>query len=87
MAIVATNGRENITPEKIQMLNQLNWDNRHYANCKDRDGWFLEITYRLGDAEYRYRVDCSDEMEMHGLRADLDENCYLNDAGYSVGRR
>ena len=85
--IVATQGRENITPEQIQMLNQLAWDTRHYANCKDRDGWFLEITYRQSDAQYRYRVDCPDEMQMHRLRAELDENTYLNDEGYSVGRR
>ena len=68
--------RETVSKKAIRNLNQLSWDERHYANFQFADGkWGLEINYKLaGNGEWKYKVECDDQEDMHRLRGELDVN-------------
>lgn len=69
---LGTNGREEVSVENIRILNKLVWDRKHYANFKFADGKYgLEISYYLDNVEYRYKVICKDNSDMHKLREEL----------------
>lgn len=87
MSNVATNGRETISAEQISRLNMLDWDEKHYANCSGNGEDWLEVTYRLGDGEYRYRINCPNYRAVELLRHKLDENTKMTEDGHIVEKR
>ena len=78
--------RENVTVDAIRRLNKLSWDRRVYANCYSSSKYYLEITYYFNDDAYKYRIDCDSERQMNQLRAELDDNVYLNDDGFCCSK-
>lgn len=85
--IIVTNGRETVSAEQISRLNTLSWDEKHYANCSGNNEDWLEVTYRLGDNECRYRVNCPNYRAVELLRYKLDDNTKMTEDGHIVGRK
>lgn len=62
-----------VSKDAIRRLNQLDWDEKFYANFQFADGtWGLEVNYTIRGKEWKYKVECENREDMVELRRELD---------------